>query len=49
VATFVTQADILEGYIAGGSVALLALYALWRLERDWIRRERSQNGGTKRG
>ncbi len=49
VATFVTQANILEGYIAGGSVALLALYVLWRLERDWIRRERSQNGGAKRG
>ena len=42
VAIFVTQASVLEGYIAGGSVALVALYALWRLERDWIRREREQ-------
>jgi UDP-GlcNAc:undecaprenyl-phosphate GlcNAc-1-phosphate transferase len=40
VATFVTQAGILEGYIAGGSVTLAAGYALWRLERDWIAREK---------
>jgi UDP-GlcNAc:undecaprenyl-phosphate GlcNAc-1-phosphate transferase len=40
VAVFVTRATILEGYIAGGSVALAASYALWRLERDWIRREK---------
>jgi hypothetical protein len=30
----------LEGYIAGGIVVMAALYALWRLERDWIERER---------
>jgi UDP-GlcNAc:undecaprenyl-phosphate GlcNAc-1-phosphate transferase len=38
VAIFVTQASVLEGYIAAGGVILAALYALWRLERDWIRR-----------
>ncbi len=35
VATFVTRANALEGYVAGGSVALAALYALWRMERDY--------------
>lgn len=40
VATFVTQAGIVEGYIAGGSVLLAAAYALWRLEREWIAREK---------
>jgi UDP-GlcNAc:undecaprenyl-phosphate GlcNAc-1-phosphate transferase len=40
VATFVTRADALEGYIAGGSVALVALYALWRMERDYSREEK---------
>lgn len=32
-ATFVTQASVLEGYIVGGLVALAGLYGLWRLER----------------
>ena len=32
-ATFVTQASVLEGYIVGGIVALLGLYSLWRVER----------------
>ena len=32
-ATFVTQASILEGYAVGGLVALVGLYGLWRLER----------------
>jgi UDP-GlcNAc:undecaprenyl-phosphate GlcNAc-1-phosphate transferase len=32
-ATFVTQASILEGYIVGGLVALAGVYALWRVER----------------
>jgi UDP-GlcNAc:undecaprenyl-phosphate GlcNAc-1-phosphate transferase len=32
-ATFVTQASVLEGYIVGGLVALAGLYCLWRLER----------------
>jgi drug/metabolite transporter superfamily protein YnfA len=41
VATFVTRADVGEGYIAGGGVALAALYALWRLERDWIKKEKT--------
>jgi UDP-GlcNAc:undecaprenyl-phosphate GlcNAc-1-phosphate transferase len=40
IAIFVTQASVLEGYIAGGIVVMAALYALWRLERDWIERER---------
>jgi len=39
VAIFVTQASILEGYIAGGIVVLSALYALWRFERDWVRKD----------
>ena len=39
IAVFVTQASVLEGYIAGGGVVLAALYAVWRLERDWIKRE----------
>jgi UDP-GlcNAc:undecaprenyl-phosphate GlcNAc-1-phosphate transferase len=46
VATFVTRANALEGYIAGSSVALAALYALWRMERDYSRRENdSANSG----
>ena len=32
-ATFVTQASVLEGYIVGGTVFLIALFGLWRLER----------------
>jgi UDP-GlcNAc:undecaprenyl-phosphate GlcNAc-1-phosphate transferase len=42
VAIFVTQATVLEGYVASAGVALAALYALWRLERDWIRREKER-------
>jgi UDP-GlcNAc:undecaprenyl-phosphate GlcNAc-1-phosphate transferase len=45
VAIFVTQASVLEGYVVGGSVAVAALYSLWRLERDWIRRERPESAG----
>jgi UDP-GlcNAc:undecaprenyl-phosphate GlcNAc-1-phosphate transferase len=41
IAIFVTQATILEGYTVGGTVALAGLYALWHLERDWIKRESS--------
>jgi UDP-GlcNAc:undecaprenyl-phosphate GlcNAc-1-phosphate transferase len=33
VALFVTQASIVEGYVVGGVVALVALWGLWRLER----------------
>jgi UDP-GlcNAc:undecaprenyl-phosphate GlcNAc-1-phosphate transferase len=33
VALFITQASIVEGYVVGGIVALVALGALWRLER----------------
>ena len=32
-ATFVTRASVLEGYVVGGLVALAGLYGLWRLER----------------
>jgi UDP-GlcNAc:undecaprenyl-phosphate GlcNAc-1-phosphate transferase len=32
-ATFVTQASVTEGYVAGGLVVLAGIYALWRLER----------------
>jgi UDP-GlcNAc:undecaprenyl-phosphate GlcNAc-1-phosphate transferase len=32
-ATFVTRASVLEGYIVGGLVALAGLYGLWRVER----------------
>ena len=32
-ATFVTQASVVEGYVVGGIVALAGLYGLWRLER----------------
>jgi hypothetical protein len=40
---FVTQASIWEGYIAGGVVVLSALYALWRFERDWGRKDEAKN------
>jgi UDP-GlcNAc:undecaprenyl-phosphate GlcNAc-1-phosphate transferase len=43
VAIFVTQASIWEGYIAGGVVVLSALYALWRFERDWGRKDEAKN------
>jgi UDP-GlcNAc:undecaprenyl-phosphate/decaprenyl-phosphate GlcNAc-1-phosphate transferase len=33
VATFVTQASILEGYAAGLLMALIGLYGIWRLEQ----------------
>jgi UDP-GlcNAc:undecaprenyl-phosphate GlcNAc-1-phosphate transferase len=39
IAIFVTQASVWEGYVAGGAVALAALAAFVRLERDWMRRE----------
>jgi hypothetical protein len=32
-ATFVTQASVVEGYIVGGLVVLAGFYGLWRLER----------------
>ncbi len=32
-ATFVTEASILEGYTVGGLVALAGVYGLWRMER----------------
>jgi UDP-GlcNAc:undecaprenyl-phosphate GlcNAc-1-phosphate transferase len=32
-ATFITRASVVEGYIGGGSAALLGLYGLWRMER----------------
>jgi UDP-GlcNAc:undecaprenyl-phosphate GlcNAc-1-phosphate transferase len=33
VALFVTQANIVEGYVVGGVVALVGLWGLWRLEQ----------------
>ncbi|HET91910.1 MAG TPA: undecaprenyl/decaprenyl-phosphate alpha-N-acetylglucosaminyl 1-phosphate transferase [Chloroflexi bacterium] len=33
VAIFVTQASFVEGYVVGGAVALVGVYALWRVER----------------
>jgi UDP-GlcNAc:undecaprenyl-phosphate GlcNAc-1-phosphate transferase len=33
VALFITQANILEGYIVGGIVALIGVAALWRMEQ----------------
>jgi UDP-GlcNAc:undecaprenyl-phosphate GlcNAc-1-phosphate transferase len=33
VALFITQANLVEGYVVGGIVALAALWALWRLEQ----------------
>ncbi len=43
-ATFVTQASVLEGYIVGGIVALSGLYGLWWMERSpfWRREDRIQ-------
>ena len=32
-AVFVTQASLVEGYLVGGIVVIIGLYALWRLER----------------
>jgi len=32
-ALFITQANIVEGYVVGGATALVALWALWRLEK----------------
>jgi len=43
VAIFVTQASILEGYIAGGVVVLAALYALWHFEGHWHKNDESTN------
>ncbi|MFW6042396.1 MAG: glycosyltransferase family 4 protein [Chloroflexota bacterium] len=33
VGLFITQADIVEGYFIGGTVALFSIYAIWRLEK----------------
>jgi UDP-GlcNAc:undecaprenyl-phosphate GlcNAc-1-phosphate transferase len=33
VALFITQANIVEGYVVGGVMALTALAALWHLEQ----------------
>jgi UDP-GlcNAc:undecaprenyl-phosphate GlcNAc-1-phosphate transferase len=48
IAIFVTQASIWEGYIAGGAVVLAALYALWRLERDWIKNNSERRAPPER-
>ena len=36
IAVYVTQATIVEGYALGGLVALLALYAVWRLDSGYL-------------
>src|SRR5690606_37843949 len=36
-ALFVTQADIVEGYFIGGVVALTCAYAIWRLDKRFVR------------
>lgn len=41
-ATFITQAGVLDGYIVGGITALLALSALVRLELEWIKQEKEE-------
>jgi UDP-GlcNAc:undecaprenyl-phosphate GlcNAc-1-phosphate transferase len=33
VALFVTQATIIEGYVVGGTMVLVGLWGLWRMER----------------
>ncbi len=44
VALFITQASIIEGYVVGGVVALVALWGLWRLEHvDYPGREERGN------
>jgi UDP-GlcNAc:undecaprenyl-phosphate GlcNAc-1-phosphate transferase len=42
-ATFVTRASVLEGYMVGGLVALASLYGLWRVERHPFFRSQSAN------
>jgi len=42
-ATFVTQASVLEGYVVGGTVALAGLYDMWRLERSPFRSNQPTN------
>jgi UDP-GlcNAc:undecaprenyl-phosphate GlcNAc-1-phosphate transferase len=42
-ATFVTRASVLEGYIAGGLVALAGIYGLWRVERPPFFRTQTAN------
>lgn len=37
---FITQADVVEGYIIGGATALLGAYAIW-----WLERRRPVAGG----
>ena len=44
-AIFVTQASVLEGYVAGGLVALAGLYGLWRMEHPpFFNPQTSYNG-----
>jgi len=33
VAVFVTQADLIEAYLFGGTVFLAAVYGIWRMEK----------------
>lgn len=40
ISLFITQASLVEGYIVGGIVALLALWGLWRMEQvDYVGKE----------
>jgi UDP-GlcNAc:undecaprenyl-phosphate/decaprenyl-phosphate GlcNAc-1-phosphate transferase len=38
-ALYITQASIVEGYVVGGTVAILAVVAIVWLEKVWIRQE----------
>ena len=40
VAMFLTQATIIEGYFIGGVLAVVAVYALWRLEQVFRQKDR---------
>ena len=46
-ATFITQASALEGYMVGGLVALAGLYGLWRVERPPFFKPQSANPEAK--
>jgi UDP-GlcNAc:undecaprenyl-phosphate GlcNAc-1-phosphate transferase len=53
-ATFVTRASVLEGYVVGGLVALAGIYGLWWMEhppffRPQAPKPKSQSSGTASG
>ena len=45
-ATFVTQASVLEGYLAGGIVLLVAFYGIWRLEQIYAQQTKQAASAT---